>query len=218
VWRGVGNPRPWTEGSGFGGENHICYSAGREEAWFARRRLLCVVGSVIFHSVRALLRLVSCVPARFAGGCCRMQDNGLVEGGVAVRLGSMKIGGNVVYGGWCRSPRRSLRLCYGGIHGFSGCHSRSYDRMELDFRGSHLSRYWGARTRQLGRIGHRQGSVATTHLVESGVDVEIWVRGGRLLSGPVPRLGRGCYWGRVGPIGGGGRDEWGVIDELVGRL
>ena len=78
-----------------------------------------------------------------------MQGSGLAEGEVAGLLDSMKIDCSEVYGGWCRSPRRigSPRWCYGVTHGFSGSHSRSYDRMELGFRGSRLSRCWGARTR-----------------------------------------------------------------------
>ena len=60
--------------------------------------------------------------------------------------------------------------------------------------------------------------MAHTYLPKSGVDIEIWVLVGRLLCGTVPRLGVGSYWGGIGTVGGGGRDEWGVIDELVGRL
>lgn len=66
-----------------------------------------------------------------------------------MQLGSMKIDCNEVEGGLYRSPRQieSLTQCCGGIHGFSDCRSRSYDLMELDFRGSHLSSCWGATTR-----------------------------------------------------------------------
>ena len=75
-----------------------------------------------------------------------MQGSELVVGGLGVVADWTKIDRREVSGGWYHSPRRieSLRWCYGGIHGFSDCHSRSYGRMELDFRGSHLSRYWGA--------------------------------------------------------------------------
>ena len=60
--------------------------------------------------------------------------------------------------------------------------------------------------------------MADTHLVESGVDVEIWILRGCLLSGTVLGLGGGYYRWRVGSIGGGGRDEWGVINKLASRL
>ena len=75
-----------------------------------------------------------------------MQGSELVEEGLEVLLDWTKIDCREVSGGWCRSPRRieSLRWCYGEIRDFSDCRSRSYDQMELDFRGSHLSRYWGA--------------------------------------------------------------------------
>lgn len=80
-----------------------------------------------------------------------MQGSGLVEEGRAVRLGLMKIDYSEVYGGWYHSQRRivNLRWCFGGTHGFVGCYSHSYGQMELDSRGSHSSRYWGATTRYL---------------------------------------------------------------------
>jgi len=91
VWRGVENPRPWTEGTDFEGGSHICLSAGREEEWFLCHRLLCVVGSKTCRSGHALPRPFSCVLIRCVGGYGRMQGNGLVEEGLAVLLDSMKI-------------------------------------------------------------------------------------------------------------------------------
>ena len=137
------------EVSDFEGENHICSSAGLEEAWFSHHRLQCVVGNETCHSGHALPRPFLCAPSRCVGGCDRMRGNGLVEEGLEVLLDWTKFDYREAYGGWYRSPRRieSLTWCYGEIHGFSDCRSRSYDRMELDFRGSHLSRYWGATTR-----------------------------------------------------------------------
>ena len=151
MWRGVANPHPWTEESGFEVVIRIWPSAAREEAWFSHHRLQCVVGNETCRWGRALLHPVSCVPTRYVGGCGRMRGNGLVEEGLEVLVDWTKIDCREVWGGWCRSLRRieSRTWCYGGIHGFSGYHSRSYDQMELDFRGSHLSRYWGAATRRL---------------------------------------------------------------------
>lgn len=78
-----------------------------------------------------------------------MQGNGLAGEGAVVWPGLMKIDSSEVYGEWYHSQRRieNLRCCFGGTHGFVGCHSRSYGQMGLGFRGSHSSRYWGAMTR-----------------------------------------------------------------------
>ena len=130
-------------------ENHIWSSVAREEVWFLLRRLQCVVCNEICRLERVLLRPFSCVPIRCVGGCGRMLGSGLVEEGLKVLVDWTKIGRGKVCAGWYRSPLQieSLTWCYGGIHGFSGCHSRSYDQMEPGFRGSRLSRYWGAKTR-----------------------------------------------------------------------
>ena len=72
------------EGSDFEAENHICSSAGLEEAWFSHHRLQYVVDNETCHSGRALLRPVLCAPIRCVGGCGRMQGNGLVGEGLEV--------------------------------------------------------------------------------------------------------------------------------------
>ena len=72
------------EGSDFEAENHICSSAGLEEAWFSHHRLQYVVDNETCHSGRALLHPVLCAPIRCVGGCGRMQGNGLVGEGLEV--------------------------------------------------------------------------------------------------------------------------------------